>query len=76
MIVVPFFSIVLDISIIGIVVHIPHIFILVLSLSTLHIVSLEVISQRRILVVGNALELSIGIETEYQGKKVVGKAEN
>ena len=44
MIVIPFFPIVLDISIIGIVVHIPHIFILILFVSTLHSVSLEVIS--------------------------------
>ena len=68
MIVIPFFPIVLNISIIGIVVHIPHIFIFVLFVSTLHIVSLEVISQCRVLVIGNALELPIGVETEYQGK--------
>ena len=77
MIVIPFFLIVLDISIIGIIVHIPHIFILILFiLSTLHIVPLEVISQRRVLIIGDALELPIGVETEYQCKEVVRKTDD
>ena len=76
MIIIPSLSIILNISIVGIIINISHILILIFgfAIAISFDVSLEVISQCWILIKSNSFEFSIGIETKDHSEEIVDKA--
>ena len=82
MVVISFFAVILDISIIGLIVHVSDVGVLLFCMFAsipsyvLAPFALKVIPESWVLIEGDALELPIGVEAEDECEEVVGKADD
>jgi hypothetical protein len=81
-VVISFLAVILDIPIIGLIVHVSDVGVLLfcmfacVSVDVLTSFALKVIPESWVLIKGDALELPIGVEAEDEREEVVGKADD